>query len=303
MTRVAALTYPDPDRGLPPRRVAGEHETRWVAPLKYTQHLVGGVPVDPATVRPVTAPAAANIEPFPLPPGYRRGWVPVANAFCPTGPGGGIDPHCSPGEAAAKDPEELATRLRAEAPGQPAPEGRPAKEPLGNDVPRPAADAYAASLTPAQRQALHGYVNADFGLVNGYLRGADVTDPESNAYYESSMDRARGHAAKAHALDSLMTHPLAENLVVYRATKEKRSAYTDHGYPSTTTDRAEAENFAGKFGGKVQRVVVPAGTRVALVGGVGGKGEAEVVLPRGGSFKRQKVSDGGTALVFSPKRV
>lgn len=76
MTLAAALTFADPDRDLEPAPVFGEYATRFVESLSYTQHFVAGVPVDPATV--VLAEVAANV-------------------FCPTGPGGGIDPTCSPG--------------------------------------------------------------------------------------------------------------------------------------------------------------------------------------------------------------
>ena len=48
---VTALTYPDRDRGLPPRRVTGVLQGRDVPVLGYHQLLVAGVPVDPKTVR------------------------------------------------------------------------------------------------------------------------------------------------------------------------------------------------------------------------------------------------------------
>jgi hypothetical protein len=58
---VTAKTYADDDRELPAREVTGEHTTREVPALGYTQHLVGGVVVDPATIRPVPGkPVPAN---------------------------------------------------------------------------------------------------------------------------------------------------------------------------------------------------------------------------------------------------
>ena len=54
MAIVTAMSYPDDDRELPARPVTGELTTRYVPTLNYTQYWVGGVQVDPATIRPVS---------------------------------------------------------------------------------------------------------------------------------------------------------------------------------------------------------------------------------------------------------
>ena len=57
MAIVTAMTYRDDDRELPARQVSGELTTRYVPTLDYTQHWVGGVQVDPTTIRHVATRA------------------------------------------------------------------------------------------------------------------------------------------------------------------------------------------------------------------------------------------------------
>lgn len=50
MAVVTAQTFADEDRDQPPREVSGEHRTRHVPALGYTQHFAGDTLVDPATI-------------------------------------------------------------------------------------------------------------------------------------------------------------------------------------------------------------------------------------------------------------
>ena len=50
---VTALTLPDPEHDRPSRRVIGRLIKRDIPTLDYTQYLVDGEHVDPATVEPV----------------------------------------------------------------------------------------------------------------------------------------------------------------------------------------------------------------------------------------------------------
>lgn len=80
LARVKAEQAPKPtaaevDRDISSYEVRGELVRRHVPTLEYTQYLVNGVHVDPVSVR----------------------GAPIANSFCSTGQGGGVDPTCSPG--------------------------------------------------------------------------------------------------------------------------------------------------------------------------------------------------------------
>jgi len=70
---VRARTYSDPDGLFESQDVEGALLVHSVETLGYVQYLIGNRPVIPATIQNLTD-----------------------NAFCPTGPGGGIDPTCSP---------------------------------------------------------------------------------------------------------------------------------------------------------------------------------------------------------------
>jgi len=48
--QVIAYTYPDEDRELPPEKVTGKLQSRYVPSLEYKQYFVNGVMVDPETI-------------------------------------------------------------------------------------------------------------------------------------------------------------------------------------------------------------------------------------------------------------
>jgi hypothetical protein len=78
-TEVTAMTYASDEYDRPAVEVRGILSTRYIEAMGYTQCWVGDVQVDPDTVKAVSTQVTKN-------------------AFCPTGHGGGIDPHCSPDE-------------------------------------------------------------------------------------------------------------------------------------------------------------------------------------------------------------
>lgn len=150
---------------------------------------------------------------------------------------------------------------------------------------------WADTLSDEQKKAIREYTEADFGLVNGSLR---------ETFFPQNVAQASEIADKVRKLDASLTAVLPHNVTVYRATTAKGSSYKDDAFVSTTEDRMEAENFVNRFGGKVQTIVVPAGTKVAYSDPINHKAENEIILPRGGSFKRMKVAGGKMVYVFNP---
>jgi hypothetical protein len=150
-------------------------------------------------------------------------------------------------------------------------------------------------LTPAQREAVMKYQEAENGVINGHLRdgGTLGTVPywTKDTARELDVLTNRGRINMPTTLYrgwtlEQGTGGLPANLFVGRIMQ-------DPGFLSTSTKRNIGEKFAGSFNGVVMRVRMPAGSKGLHVQAIGAsakyttgkEAEHEVLLPRGTKFR------------------
>lgn len=142
------------------------------------------------------------------------------------------------------------------------------------------------ALTDNQRNAIRGYQQQTFGLINDTLRGHREEDTKTAYAYEqiAILDQALASAR------------MPMNITAYRGFVDPDlnvgDTYTDLGYSSTTLAPAIAVARAkGHTNGAVARIKLPLGTTGAYVETVTAIDQAEVLLPRGQTFKIVAITD------------
>lgn len=150
-----------------------------------------------------------------------------------------------------------------------------------------------AGFSPEQRQAV-----------------LDYTGGEGKGPIAEEMNRSlRQGAGNAHAdvrdlLDAAIesTEGLPEAGMVFRGTKVKFSrqlkpgaVLEDNGFMSTSSSRAQANNFAAFSKGDIFEIVLPRGTKALDINEAAGSGfgsEREVLLPRGTKMVVESIKPG-----------
>jgi hypothetical protein len=191
----------------------------------------------------------------------------VELGFCPTGPGGGIDPHCGKEEAL-----RFSSSKDADA--------------WGDDR----YSSWAKSLDEHEKGYLSSYTGFAYRSVNANLRKGVENDAVK--FIDAALE-------KAPVLD--------KPVVVYRGVGPESEkvfgvlksgdVFRDKGYVSTTMSQQVSKQFTeGEASGLPTRmeITVPAGGKGAYMTGgleyrVGGKSEAEFLLPRGSKFQVNKI--------------
>lgn len=211
-------------------------------------------------------------------------------AFCPTGEGGGVDPHCEPDNKGKGKPKPKLSADDLDA--------------LDDKY----AKAYFKALKAANEFALRGiavYVRSgsdEHKMINGKLRGipretlikrhSSITRSVFKAIPEKTVDDAIKGLEEA-----FKTAPkLQENLTVYRGITgdivgklKKGQTFTDKGYMSTSLTQRAGSFFAFETGALLE-ISVPKGTKAILPSKYFGRpGEREVLLDKGQSLRVKSI--------------
>lgn len=132
--------------------------------------------------------------------------------------------------------------------------------------------------------SLLAYRGEDYNLINGSLRfGVDLgANASATRTVINRMDQVFN-----------MTRPTKEDIVVYRVMgmgiKDK---IHDRGFVSTAYDLKVAQGFKGYTDAKVSdfpiiKIIIPKGSHAVKLSDEFGKGESEILLPRGANFHVQ----------------
>ena len=203
------------------------------------------------------------------------------NAFCPTGPGGGVDPTCSPSGA---------TDLREK--------NLPFDKERGEARRMGARLAKTQKLTKDQDAVVNWYRDGGYTNINQQLRER-AEQPDLLEQQRKDWGAAFTNKQAIEHLDAVLNKSsLPEAMVVYRGLRQaadgKRllerqpgDVVRDEGFLSTSLSPQSAYwSFAheGTGSGVLLRIVLPKGFKAAYISGSEGV-ESEVLLQRGVSFE------------------